>query len=137
MLDGGHVLLRQQGLGAFDAGVVIGKVEPAEIAERLIDEGLDLLRLGDVGAQEGPLAAGFADLRGHGLAARLVDIGDQYRRALGGQRPHRRLSNARAAAGHDRYALRQHHRCVLLIRASRQPAGSMTRSGGLCPSANV
>ena len=93
----GHVLLRQQGLGAFDAGVVVGEVEPAEIAHGAIDQRRDLALLGHVDAHEGGAAAAVAHRRGGFLAARLVDVGNQDRRPLGGQRQHGRPPYARAA----------------------------------------
>ena len=94
VLDGGHVLLRQQRLGAFDAGIVVGEVQPAEIAHGALHQRSDLILLGDVGGHEGRPAAAVADLGGDRLAAGLVDIGDQDRRALGGQRQRRRAADA-------------------------------------------
>jgi hypothetical protein len=88
-----------------DAGIGHHDVEPAEV----------LLGLGDhagprrlvahvvmkIARLTTPLAAGLGDALDNGLAQRVVDVGDQHRRALARQRLRAGFADPRRAAGDD------------------------------------
>ncbi|MNP40095.1 hypothetical protein D3C76_1337050 [compost metagenome] len=103
-----------EGLVTQDAGVVDQHVDAAEGLEGLLDQGLDLLVVGDVGAVGDGGAAGLADFldhgqRGFGRAAGAVtaaaEIVDHYLGAALGEFQGVDAAQAVAGAGDDGYAV--------------------------------
>ena len=85
---------------AADAGVVEQDVEPAEALDGGADQRLDVVLLGDVGAQEQqPVRVG--DLVDEALAVVGVEVADDDAGALGEEAQHRRPADAAGTTGDD------------------------------------
>jgi hypothetical protein len=94
--------LQQRLVGHRVAGVVDQDVEPAEGADRPLDEALHVAVDGHVRLVEFGRAAGGDDLVGDARAAGPVDVVDDEVRALLGETLGDALAEARSGAGDDR-----------------------------------
>src|SRR5882724_6001862 len=92
-------LIRQRSQRLLDAGVVEGKIEPAETRQRPSDHRLDIALFRDVGLDEDRFAARRFDLGDDGIAFCLAASADDDLRALFGKRDCGRTANPSIAAG--------------------------------------
>ncbi len=99
ILDGGFF---ERADRAAEAGIVVHDVEAAEFLDRAIDGALDVLLAGDIGELENRVAAVLLAIAHRGLAAFLVEVGDDDGRALAREPDGRRASDAARRAGDDR-----------------------------------
>ena len=97
-----HVGLgNRQDIGG-DRGVVDRAIEPAEARNRLLDQGLDLVLLGDIAEDHFGGSAGGADcLCGFGRC-RSIDVRDHHTGAIGGEHPRSRRTHAHPRTGDNR-----------------------------------
>jgi hypothetical protein len=81
------------GRWGLDAGVVERDVEPAEGVDRALDQGGDLVLVGDIAADTERSIAGGGQLVGGGTKRLVVDVGEhngstRFGEGLGGGQPH-------------------------------------------------
>src|SRR6266540_2183270 len=96
------VVLDDRRVGAFDAGVVEGAVQPAKLLDRGLDDRFHSLRDGDVAADEDRPCPPLADEPCRLTALLRVDVGEHEYRALLGEEERRRPPDARGRSGDER-----------------------------------
>jgi hypothetical protein len=102
-------------------------VEPAECADQLVDGGLNLIAVRDVGRDHYRLSARRSDPVGHGSCSVLLPIKYAHLSAAGGQAERDRFADSLCATGHECNAVLDSRH--LLFRVNEQSVGRRDQSG--------
>ena len=99
----------EEGSGMRDPRVGEHHVEPPELRDHTLDEGLHLPGVADIDADGDGLAASLADLLGHGLGGVELDVAEGHEGALRREGEPRRAPDAQRAPCDGRHASLQAH----------------------------